>query len=163
MKPSGLSSTISIIKCSPPYLCTSRQVALADIILVNKTDLVSQQQLETIKGRIRYVHTMNTCTVCISVPVKCVCLYRVIYVFLCTCSCINSMAKMVETLRSRIELDLILDLHAYDSTSRSIPNTPSSHSNDGAHISNVSPLSFIEMRINSLCFYHRLCIQWHSS
>ncbi len=52
---------------------------------------------------------------------------------------INSMAKMVETLRSRIELDLILDLHAYDSTSRSIPSTPS-HSSDGAHISNVSSL-----------------------
>ncbi|XP_064386775.1 zinc-regulated GTPase metalloprotein activator 1-like [Halichondria panicea] len=80
-----------------------RQVALADIILVNKTDLVTKQQLEAIKSRI---------------------------------SDINSMAKMVETLRSKIDLGLILDLHAYDSTSRSIPCTQSSHSNDG-HINDA--------------------------
>lgn len=35
-----------------------RQVGLADVILVNKIDLVTKEQLSTIKQRIRYMRLM---------------------------------------------------------------------------------------------------------
>lgn len=58
-----------------------RQVALADLILINKIDLVSCEQLEETKSKIK---------------------------------AINSSARLVETEKSRVELSLILDMHAYD-------------------------------------------------
>lgn len=58
-----------------------RQVALADLLILNKTDLVDEQQLRVV---IQLVRT------------------------------INSSAAIVQTQRCRIELDKILDLHAYD-------------------------------------------------
>lgn len=61
-----------------------RQVALADLIILNKTDLVTGEQLEEFRGTLRHI---------------------------------NSIARLQETQRARIDLDLILDLHAYDSQS----------------------------------------------
>ncbi|XP_072173322.1 zinc-regulated GTPase metalloprotein activator 1-like isoform X2 [Diadema setosum] len=61
-----------------------RQVAMADLIILNKTDLVSRQELDEVRGVLRHI---------------------------------NSLAKLQETQRARIDLDLILDLHAYDSQS----------------------------------------------
>ena len=66
--------------------------------------------------------------------------------FVLLCSNINSMARMIETVRSRIDLSLILDLHAYETTSKSIPNISShqdSHAGNGTpqhhtHIDDVS-------------------------
>ncbi|XP_022101747.1 COBW domain-containing protein 1-like [Acanthaster planci] len=59
-----------------------RQVALADLVLLNKTDLVTKEELSDVNRQIRSI---------------------------------NSLAKLVETQRSKIDLDMILDLHAYDS------------------------------------------------
>ncbi|XP_077981655.1 zinc-regulated GTPase metalloprotein activator 1-like [Glandiceps talaboti] len=58
-----------------------RQIALADLILVNKVDLVEEKDCENLIVHIRGI---------------------------------NSMAKLVKTYKSRVDLDLILDLHAYD-------------------------------------------------
>ena len=69
---------------SPPSL-PHRQVALADVVLINKTDLVSRTQLADIRTRI---------------------------------TAINSLAKLQDTVKSKIDLGCILDLHAYDSAGR---------------------------------------------
>ncbi|XP_033636780.1 COBW domain-containing protein 1-like [Asterias rubens] len=58
-----------------------RQVALADLILLNKTDLVCKEELSDVNRQIRSI---------------------------------NSIAKLVETHKAMTDLDLILDLHAYD-------------------------------------------------
>ncbi|XP_063962553.1 zinc-regulated GTPase metalloprotein activator 1-like isoform X1 [Lytechinus pictus] len=58
-----------------------RQIALADLVILNKTDLVNTQELTQVRDTIRHI---------------------------------NSIARLQETQRSRIDLDLILDLHAYD-------------------------------------------------
>ncbi|XP_038056727.1 COBW domain-containing protein 2-like [Patiria miniata] len=60
-----------------------RQVALADLILLNKTDLVAREELSDVHRQIRSI---------------------------------NSLGKLVETQRAKIDLDMILDLHAYDNT-----------------------------------------------
>ncbi|XP_072050750.1 zinc-regulated GTPase metalloprotein activator 1-like [Amphiura filiformis] len=60
-----------------------RQVALADLILVNKIDLVDQAYLHKVTDHIRSI---------------------------------NSLGKLVETQKSKLNLEHILDLHAYDST-----------------------------------------------
>jgi G3E family GTPase len=65
-----------------------RQIALADLVLVNKTDLVSGDALKDVRQRVQGI---------------------------------NSMAKIVETHRSKIDLGLILDLHAYDTSERALP------------------------------------------
>ncbi|XP_072050817.1 uncharacterized protein [Amphiura filiformis] len=59
-----------------------RQVALADLILVNKIDLVDQAYLHKVTDHIRSI---------------------------------NSLGKLVETQKSKLNLEHILDLHAYDS------------------------------------------------
>ena len=46
---------------------------------------------------------------------------------------INSMARIIETVRSRIDLGLILDLHAYETTSKSVPNISSHHTGISTH------------------------------
>ncbi|GAB6029038.1 COBW domain-containing protein 1 [Chamberlinius hualienensis] len=66
---------------STPLNEAQRQVSVADVILVNKTDLVEKTQLEKLISHIRII---------------------------------NGSAEVVETQRSRIDLDKILDLHAYD-------------------------------------------------
>jgi G3E family GTPase len=77
-----------------------RQIALADLVMVNKVDLVSKEELRRVSQRVRDI---------------------------------NSMAKMVETHRSQINLELILDLHAYDtSESRVLPQI--SISKGGTHL-----------------------------
>ena len=58
-----------------------KQVALADVILLNKIDLASAESLSKVNERIKSV---------------------------------NAMAKVVPTQMSRIDLDKVLDLHAYD-------------------------------------------------
>ncbi|KAG0694208.1 COBW domain-containing protein 1 [Chionoecetes opilio] len=58
-----------------------RQVALADLLILNKTDLVDQQQLEQVSRLVRTI---------------------------------NSSAEIVNTQRCRVELEKLLDLHAYD-------------------------------------------------
>ncbi|XP_071548729.1 zinc-regulated GTPase metalloprotein activator 1-like [Panulirus ornatus] len=58
-----------------------RQVALADLLILNKTDLVDLQQLQVVTSLVRTI---------------------------------NSSAEIVQTQRCRIDLDKILDLHAYD-------------------------------------------------
>lgn len=58
-----------------------KQVALADVILLNKIDLASTEALEKVNDRIKSV---------------------------------NAMATIVPTQMSRIDLDKVLDLHAYD-------------------------------------------------
>ena len=40
--------------CKNYVLMSARQVALADIILINKTDLVSREQLKDVEERIWY-------------------------------------------------------------------------------------------------------------
>ncbi|XP_035698943.1 COBW domain-containing protein 1-like [Branchiostoma floridae] len=61
-----------------------RQVAMADVILVNKVDLVSAQELSRVEKEIR---------------------------------AINSVAKLLETHKSRTELAALLDLHAFEGNS----------------------------------------------
>nr|XP_006826051.1 PREDICTED: COBW domain-containing protein 1-like [Saccoglossus kowalevskii] len=63
-----------------------RQVALADLIVVNKIDLVEGSHLESLTQHVRSI---------------------------------NSMGKLLETSRSKINLDYILDLHAYDGQDKS--------------------------------------------
>lgn len=58
-----------------------RQVALADAIIVNKTDLVSRSELDDLKARLQRI---------------------------------NSSSRMIETIRSKVDLDVVLDMHAYD-------------------------------------------------
>merc|ERR1719259_1313002 len=58
-----------------------KQVALADVILLNKIDLASTEALEKVNDRIKSVNAMTT---------------------------------IVPTQMSRIDLDKVLDLHAYD-------------------------------------------------
>ena len=58
-----------------------KQVALADVILLNKIDLASAESLDKVNDRIKSV---------------------------------NGMAKVVPTQMSRIDLEKVLDLHAYD-------------------------------------------------
>ncbi|XP_050739860.1 COBW domain-containing protein 1-like [Eriocheir sinensis] len=58
-----------------------RQVALADLLILNKTDLVDQQQLDLVTRIVRNI---------------------------------NSSAEIVQTQRCRVDLDKLLDLHAYD-------------------------------------------------
>ncbi|XP_030851653.1 putative COBW domain-containing protein 7, partial [Strongylocentrotus purpuratus] len=58
-----------------------RQIALADLVILNKTDLVSTQELTEVRSTIKHI---------------------------------NSIARLQETQRARIDLNLILDLHAYD-------------------------------------------------
>lgn len=88
-----------------------RQVALADIVLLNKIDLVTEESLCKIMERI---------------------------------STINSMAKVVKTLRSRIDLNFILDQHAYETSSRSVTEEfVASMSNSNHRISDgVSTITF---------------------
>jgi len=59
----------------------ARQVALADLLILNKTDLVPADQLAAVRTRLRHI---------------------------------NGAARLLETSRCRINLDFILDLHAYD-------------------------------------------------
>ena len=59
-----------------------KQVALADLILLNKTDLLSTtEDVDNVYNDVRNI---------------------------------NSLAKLVQTRMSRVDLDLVLDLHAYD-------------------------------------------------
>ncbi|KAG9295479.1 hypothetical protein G9A89_013508 [Geosiphon pyriformis] len=59
-----------------------RQIAIADRIIINKTDLVSFGELEVIENQIRSI---------------------------------NAVAQIIRAERSRVSLDFILDIHAYDS------------------------------------------------
>ncbi|XP_037092587.1 COBW domain-containing protein 1-like [Pollicipes pollicipes] len=59
----------------------ARQVALADLLILNKTDLVTADQLTEVRARLRGI---------------------------------NGAARLLETSRCRVNLDFILDLHAYD-------------------------------------------------
>jgi len=61
-----------------------RQVGVADMIVVNKTDLVSGEQLEQVVGAVRGV---------------------------------NGASQLVTAVNSKVELDMLLDLHAYDGLS----------------------------------------------
>jgi len=61
-----------------------RQVGVADMIVVNKTDLVSGEQLEQVVRAVKSV---------------------------------NNASQMVTAINSKVELDLLLDLHAYDGLS----------------------------------------------
>lgn len=58
-----------------------RQVALADLLILNKTDLVDHQQLQQVSQLVRTI---------------------------------NRSAEIVHTHRCRVDLDKLLDLHAYD-------------------------------------------------
>jgi len=61
-----------------------RQVGVADMIVVNKTDLVNKERLEEVIRSVKSV---------------------------------NSASKVVTTIKSKVDLDLLLDLHAYDELS----------------------------------------------
>jgi len=61
-----------------------RQVGVADMIVVNKTDLVSGEQLEKVIGAVKGV---------------------------------NSASQFVTAVNSKVDLDMLLDLHAYDGLS----------------------------------------------
>jgi len=61
-----------------------RQVGVADMIVVNKTDLVGVEQLEQVLGAVKSI---------------------------------NSASQLVTAVNSRVELDMLLDLHAYDGLS----------------------------------------------
>ena len=61
-----------------------RQVGVADLLVVNKTDLVSESQLDTVLQAVRSV---------------------------------NSSSQLVTSVKSKVELDMMLDLHAYDGLS----------------------------------------------
>ncbi|CAH1243430.1 CBWD2 [Branchiostoma lanceolatum] len=88
-----------------------RQVAMADIILVNKVDLVAAEELSRVQKEIR---------------------------------AINSVAKLLETHRSRTELAALLDLHAFEGNSDRcnqdvfaapvLPNTDSCTSKHSHHL-----------------------------
>ena len=59
-----------------------KQIALADLILLNKVDLISSaKEIDNVSCLVRNI---------------------------------NSLAKLVQTKMSKIDLDLVLDLHAYD-------------------------------------------------
>ena len=58
-----------------------KQAAVADVLLLNKVDLVTPEVTDAVLAELRSI---------------------------------NSTAKVIQTVRSRIDLDLILDLHAYD-------------------------------------------------
>lgn len=62
----------------------ARQIALADLLIINKTDLVTKDHLDDVRSRLRFI---------------------------------NSSAHIIETQRSRIDLNLILDMNAYNGTS----------------------------------------------
>ncbi|KAM9642062.1 putative COBW domain-containing protein 7 isoform 9-T10 [Trichechus inunguis] len=68
----------------------TRQVALADLIIINKTDLVPEEDLSQLRTAIRY-RIMN--------------------------GSINGLGKILETQRSRVDLSNVLDLHAFDGLS----------------------------------------------
>ncbi|KAL7648588.1 UNVERIFIED_CONTAM: hypothetical protein RMT77_000494 [Armadillidium vulgare] len=58
-----------------------RQVALADLLILNKTDLISTEEQDKVR---------------------------------CLVKAINGSSPLIETVRCKVELDKILDLHAYD-------------------------------------------------
>jgi len=62
-----------------------KQVAVADVILLNKVDMVGEGDRSAVRSEIRSI---------------------------------NSSAPLVETVRSRIDLETVLDLHAYDGLAR---------------------------------------------
>ncbi|KAK3743902.1 hypothetical protein QZH41_008764 [Actinostola sp. cb2023] len=62
-----------------------RQVALADVIIINKLDLVNIEDLDILKTKL---------------------------------SSINAVAKYIETSRSRVDLDDVLDLHSFDKAAK---------------------------------------------
>ncbi|XP_070562541.1 zinc-regulated GTPase metalloprotein activator 1-like isoform X2 [Ptychodera flava] len=77
-----------------------RQIALADLIIVNKIDLVDKEELENLRHHIR---------------------------------AINRMAKLIETCHAKLDLDLILDLHAYDTQGKSSVMDEIVKSGSGSH------------------------------
>ncbi|XP_032243056.2 COBW domain-containing protein 2 isoform X2 [Nematostella vectensis] len=77
-----------------------RQVALADIILINKLDLVGEEELTQLRDRLQSI---------------------------------NSVARFIETQRSRVDLDAVLDLHSFDSAEKKRDWCPT-----GSHLPNSS-------------------------
>jgi G3E family GTPase len=64
-------------------MSTVRQIAIADRIIINKRDLLSKSEMDTLQD---------------------------------TISGINSAATIVQTERSRVPLEFVLDINAYDIT-----------------------------------------------
>lgn len=62
---------------------TTRQISLADIVILNKLDLVTEEELNAVRSEVR---------------------------------AINGVVKIVETTHSRVDVNAVLDLHAYDSS-----------------------------------------------
>ncbi|KAM4810003.1 zinc-regulated GTPase metalloprotein activator 1-like [Rhinophrynus dorsalis] len=63
---------------------SARQIALADVLIINKTDLVSGEELDAVRSALRSI---------------------------------NGVVKILETQKARVDLNEILDLHAFDSMS----------------------------------------------
>ncbi|XP_031553938.1 COBW domain-containing protein 1-like [Actinia tenebrosa] len=95
-----------------------RQVALADVIIINKLDLVSEGEIESLKERLRSI---------------------------------NAVAKYVETTRSRVNLDEVLDLHSFDSADRKRDWCPlGSHLASNAGKTPLSKSSHIDQSVTTI-------------
>uniref|UniRef100_A0AAX7TPV0 CobW C-terminal domain-containing protein n=1 Tax=Astatotilapia calliptera TaxID=8154 RepID=A0AAX7TPV0_ASTCA len=70
-----------------------RQIAVADLTIINKTDLVTEEELKEVKDTVRSAFNILS---------------------------INGLVKIIETQRSRVDLSEVLDLHSFDSKDGSI-------------------------------------------
>lgn len=158
-------------------MISCRQIALADLILVNKVDLVSHAEIKALKDKIRSctnTHAdqmllwLNLCYRAqsfniVQLPLNQHCMNMTESVYNWLCRSINSLSQVVETVRSRynllakmcfvvslvtefaimssyrIELSLILDLHAYDTASGRFVTNPGLHT---VLVHNAAQLTF---------------------
>ncbi len=98
-----------------PINTAVKQIALADILLLNKTDLVSSDQLCEFESRVKSI---------------------------------NGQASLVRTDHSKIDLDLILDLHAYDGDDKLPEKIP--RESDGSHIdAEIGTATFTYSKVTS--------------